>query len=75
MAALTDQQVDQRMAAIQVPTLVLFGEFDRFVPSGNADLLVAKIANARAQIIPACGHLFPIEDPTATIDAIHQFLS
>jgi pimeloyl-ACP methyl ester carboxylesterase len=75
MAALTDEQVDQRMDAIQVPTLVLFGEFDRVVPPGNADLMVAKIANAQAEIISATGHIFPIEDPVATVNAIHEFLS
>jgi pimeloyl-ACP methyl ester carboxylesterase len=74
MAALTDEQVRQRMQAIQVPTLILFGEFDMVVPPGNADLMVAKIANAQARIIPATGHIFPIEDPAATVDAIRTFL-
>ena len=75
MSALTDAQVTQRMQAIKVPTLILFGEFDMVVPPGNADLMVAKIANAQAKIIPATGHIFPIEDPTATVDAIRTFLS
>jgi pimeloyl-ACP methyl ester carboxylesterase len=75
MAMLTEQQVEQRMAAIQVPTLILFGEFDRVVPPGNADLMAAKIADAQIEIIPATGHIFPIEDPAATVNAIHTFLS
>jgi hypothetical protein len=36
--------------------------------------MVAKIANARAKIIPATGHIFPIEDPKATVDSVHGFL-
>jgi pimeloyl-ACP methyl ester carboxylesterase len=75
MAILTDEQVDQRMAAIQVPTLVLFGEFDQVVPPGNADLMAEKIAKAQTQIIPATGHIFPIENPAATVDALQDFLS
>lgn len=75
MATLTDEQVQNRMGAIQVPTLVLFGEYDRVVPPGNADLLISKIANAESKIIPAAGHIFPIEDPAATVNAIHSFLS
>jgi pimeloyl-ACP methyl ester carboxylesterase len=58
-----------------VPTLILFGEYDCVVPPGNAGLMISKILNARAKIIPAAGHIFPIEDPAATVDAIHQFLS
>jgi pimeloyl-ACP methyl ester carboxylesterase len=74
MAALTEAQVEQRMRAIQVPTLILFGEFDMVVPSGNADLMAAKIADAQIEIIPATGHIFPIEDPAATVNVIHKFL-
>lgn len=75
MSALTDEQVEQRMAAIEVPTLILFGEFDRVVPPGNTDLMAAKIADAQVEIIPATGHIFPIENPSATVAAIHKFLS
>jgi pimeloyl-ACP methyl ester carboxylesterase len=74
MAALTENQVTQRMEAIQVPTRILFGEFDMVVPPGNAELMAAKIADAQVKIIPATGHIFPIEDPEATINAIHEFL-
>jgi len=75
MATLTDEQVAQRMQAIQVPTLILFGEFDRVVPPGNADLLAKKIDDAWIEIIPATGHIFPIENPSDTFAAIHEFLS
>jgi pimeloyl-ACP methyl ester carboxylesterase len=63
------------MAAIQVPTLIMFGEFDRVVPPGNADLMAAKISRAQIQIIPSTGHIFPIEDAVGTVNAIHAFLS
>jgi len=75
MAALTEKQVAENMAAIQVPTLILFGEFDMVVPPGNANLMAAKIANAEVKIIPATGHIFPIEDPETTVNTIHEFLS
>ena len=75
MSALTDDQIDQRMVAIQVPTLILFGEFDRVVPPGNADLMAEKITDTQIKIIPASGHIFPIEEPDATVEVIHRFLS
>jgi pimeloyl-ACP methyl ester carboxylesterase len=75
MATLTEKQVTQRMASILVPTLILFGEFDMVVPPGNADLMAAKIANAQVKIIPATGHVFPIEAPETTVNAILAFLA
>jgi pimeloyl-ACP methyl ester carboxylesterase len=75
MATLSEEEVQERMAAIEVPTLVLFGEFDRVVPPGNAELLTAKIPNAKAKILPGTGHMFPIENPAATVAAIQPFLS
>lgn len=72
--AYTDEQVDARMKAVKVPTLLLFGEFDNVVPPGNADLMAQKIAGAKIKIIPNTGHIFPIEDPKATTEAIAAFL-
>ncbi len=75
MAALTEEQVAERMASIKVPTMILFGEFDMVVPPANADLMAKKIAGARVKIIPATGHMFPMEDPDATVIAIREFIS
>lgn len=74
-AAFTDDQVIERMASIEVPTLILFGEYDRVVPPGNAELLAAKIAQSQIVVIPDTGHMFPIEDPPATANAIKTFLN
>lgn len=73
MAMLSDEQVAQRMAAITVPVLVLFGEHDNVVPPGNAELLTSKLPNATAVILPGVGHMFPIEDPTTTAKTLHDF--
>jgi pimeloyl-ACP methyl ester carboxylesterase len=75
MAAFTDEQVDERMAVIQAPTLILFGEHDMVVPPGNAELMAGKIANAEVKIIPGAGHIFAIEDPGRTATIIREFLN
>ncbi len=72
--AYTDETVDRRMSAIKVPTLVLFGEFDNVVPPGNAELMARKIAVARVRILPGVGHMFPVEDPAATVKTVTDFL-
>jgi len=72
--AYSDEMVNQRLGAIKVPTLILFGEHDKVVPPGNAELMAQKIADARVRIIAGAGHIFPIEDPAATVAAILGFL-
>jgi pimeloyl-ACP methyl ester carboxylesterase len=74
MVAFTEEVVDQRMAAIRVPTLILFGEYDNVVPPGNAKLMANKIAGAKVKILPGVGHIFAIEDPPATIAAVAEFM-
>jgi 3-oxoadipate enol-lactonase len=74
MAALTPEEVTNRLSAITVPTLILFGEHDQVVPPGNAALMAEKLANAQTIILPDAGHIFPIEQPDATVNAIFKFL-
>jgi 3-oxoadipate enol-lactonase len=73
-AAYSDAQVDERMASIKVPTLILFGEFDRVVPPGNAKLMAEKIHQSQVVLIPDTGHMFPIENPSAAAEALKEFL-
>jgi pimeloyl-ACP methyl ester carboxylesterase len=73
-AQLSDLQVKERLAALTMPALILFGEHDRVVPPGNARLLAGKMPDARVVILPGVGHIFPVEDPDATVRAITDFL-
>ena len=72
-AVYTPDLVEKRLGSIQVPTLILFGEHDRVVPPGNAELMAGKIPDARVEIIPNTGHIFPIEDPSAAAEIIRNF--
>lgn len=74
MATLTEAQVTERMAAIKAPTLLLSGEFDMVVPPGNVELMASKLTNAKITILPNTGHIFPLEDPEATVKAIVEFV-
>lgn len=65
---------ESRIGQIACPVLVLFGEHDKVVPPGNAELLARKLPNARVKILPNVGHVFPVEDPEATVQAILEFL-
>lgn len=74
MSALSADTVKERTASISVPTLILFGEYDRVVPPGNAEILSSLIADSEVKIIPGTGHMFPIEDPVSTVTIIREFL-
>ena len=65
---------EHKLGAVTAPTLVLFGEHDAVVPPGNAELLASKMPNARIEILPNAGHVFPFETPAAANRAIIDFL-
>jgi 3-oxoadipate enol-lactonase/4-carboxymuconolactone decarboxylase len=73
-AAIRDMSLKHRIAQIAVPVLVVSGESDvatPFAPDG-ADIVTA-IAGARSQTL-ACGHLAPIEAPSALAGLLRTFL-
>lgn len=65
---------EPRLKEIQVPTLILFGEHDKVVPPGNAELLAGKIGGSAVKILPDAGHFFPLEVADAANAVIIDFL-
>jgi 3-oxoadipate enol-lactonase len=70
---LADQQ--DRVAAIDVPTLVIVGEEDRITPPALSEELHRSIPGSRLELIPASGHLANAEQAGAFNQAIESFLS
>jgi len=66
---------ENRLPKVQAETLILFGEYDKVVPPGNADLLAAKIPDSTIHFLPNAGHFFPMEIPEAANEAVIKFLS
>ncbi|MBP6016241.1 MAG: alpha/beta fold hydrolase [Candidatus Promineofilum sp.] len=64
-----------RLSAVEAPTLILFGEQDRVVPSANAALLAGAIPHSRIELLPDAGHFFPFEVPEAANAAVIRFLT
>jgi pimeloyl-ACP methyl ester carboxylesterase len=69
-----DACFEPRLANVQAETLILFGEHDKVVPPGNAELLAAKIPNSTIYLLPNAGHFFPIEVPETANEAVIEFL-
>ncbi len=62
------------LGRIAVPTLVLAGADDALIPIEESERLAAGIARSRLVVIPAGGHLAPVENKTAANAAILEFL-
>jgi pimeloyl-ACP methyl ester carboxylesterase len=61
---------------IAVPTLILVGDQDRQDPEElQRREVVPLIEGARIEIILDCGHLIPVDQPTAMASAITTFVN
>ena len=70
-ALATAQPVDP--AAIGCPTLMVTGDEDAIAPPQAVRLIGERIAGARVEILPRCGHWTTIEKPGECNDALRRF--
>ena len=59
---------------IAVPSLVLWGEDDKLLPSRYAALWGERVPGVTVKLVPQCGHLPHIEKAAVTADAVLAFL-
>jgi len=59
---------------VPVPTLVLWGADDKFLPSQYAERWRAHVPDVTVEILPQCGHLPQVEKADATAARIVRFL-
>ena len=64
----------ERIKALALPTLVLWGGRDRLVPPANAQRFAADIRGARLVMFDSLGHVPQEEDPARTVAAVVEFL-
>ena len=62
LAAVLGFNVENRIAEIRAPTLIIAGTNDSVIPVENSRLLAAALLNARLDLIPGAGHLVFIEE-------------
>lgn len=65
----------ERIRALTLPTLILWGEQDRQAPSEQARWFERDIRGARAVILPGVGHLPQEEAPEAALAEVTMFLA
>src|ERR1700712_2850211 len=68
-----DAGLEARLADVETPTLVLWGDSDRIVTPAYGEAYAKAFGNARFELIAKAGHLPHFEQPTVVFAAIDVF--
>lgn len=71
---LVAESVEGKLGGIDIPTLVVWGQYDELVPLADGEGYAAAIPNARLVVIPDVGHAPMIEAPASFMKAVESFL-
>lgn len=74
-AGMNDPGLLDRLAAVRVPTLIVWGASDRIVTPAYGRAIAHAVEDAAYTVIPDAGHLPHLEAPEATWAAIDSFLA
>ena len=66
--------VTDRIASIQIPTLILCGALDLMTPPKYSILLLEKIQNSRFHLVENSGHMIALEQPQAVAGLLKDFM-
>jgi pimeloyl-ACP methyl ester carboxylesterase len=66
--------LQDRLEAVRMPTLVVWGAEDRIVPVDHGYAAVKRLPMARLAVIAGCGHLPHVERPEAFLAELTGFL-
>jgi pimeloyl-ACP methyl ester carboxylesterase len=70
---LCNPKLRERLYRITVPTLIIWGESDRFVPVAHGQAYHEGIAGSQLVILEQCGHAPPFEKPEETAKPLCEF--
>ncbi|MGW2620242.1 alpha/beta fold hydrolase [Streptomyces sp. NPDC001500] len=71
--AMSDPALRPRLAAVTVPTLVVWGESDGIATPAYGKEYAASFADARFAVVPEAGHLPHLEQPARTFALLDAF--
>jgi pimeloyl-ACP methyl ester carboxylesterase len=63
-----------RAADVKCPTVLVLGDGDLMTPPTKGKALAAAIPNAKAVVVPHCGHFMMVERPDETLDALKPYV-
>ncbi len=68
--ALADDGLLEEVGKISVPTLVVWGHQDRFLPVSHGELVVSRIPDATLHLFDQCGHSAQEDRPDLLADLL-----
>ena len=74
-AALSSYPIRDRLSKIACPTLIVWGDSDRLVPTRDADVFEQLIENSRKLIYEDTGHVAMLERPARFNADLREFLA
>lgn len=74
LASGDDMGIAERVSRVRVPTLVIWGREDRWVPVAQADRFLAAVPGSRKVVIEGCGHVPQEERPAEVAALLEEFL-
>ncbi len=72
--AMTDPTLRGRLAGVDVPALVLWGEADRIADADYGRAFAAAIPGARFELLPRTGHVPQMETPALLLETLLAFV-
>ena len=75
LALANRQDATTWLANINVPTLLLCGEYDGISPPGEMKAIAEALPQAQLEVIKDVGHMAPLENPQSANQIIRQFLA
>lgn len=70
-----ERGLERRLSRITAPTLIVWGEQDRFISPAYADIFQSKIKGSKVLKIPNTGHMIGLESPEPYASALIAFAS
>jgi len=64
-----------QLSFLRIPVLIVWGRKDQILPAAHGRQAARRIHAGRLEIIPDCGHLPQVEQPTRLAGALREFLS
>ena len=68
------QTLPYLLGSVRAPTLVVWGDDDKVVPSSAAGRYLEALPNARLETVAACGHCVDMEQPDALAKLVIDFI-
>jgi pimeloyl-ACP methyl ester carboxylesterase len=69
-----DHGLAKRLHRVTAPTLIIFGQEDRVIPSVYGQEFADRVAGSRVELIERCGHIPHVEALERTYELVSEFL-